>query len=124
MATGGSVIAVSIDGREFAVPADVDVTISDGADENEWQMNGNRTGRLIKLIKPWMLENLQVSIDHEAGDLAFLRNIAGNNGAVPCTITLASNTTYKGQGQIVGPLTASSQSTTASFNLAGPGQLV
>ena len=122
-AIGGSIEAVTIDGREFAVASDADVSRKHGGKENEIQMNGNNTGRIIKTAMAWVLEGVALEIDDSKGDHEYLQDKANVSGYLTITITYASGFTYQGRGQIVGDLQSSTQSATAAVNFGGAGQL-
>jgi len=120
-AVGGSIEAVSIDGREFGVAADADVSRKLGGYENETQANGNRTGRQIKTAVVGMISGLQLSIDDARDDQRYLQDIADAAEFVSCTVTYASGETWEADAQIEGEMTFSNQNSTASIDLAAPG---
>lgn len=123
MPISGSVESISIDGRQWNVPADADITISMGGSKNEQKPNGGgATGRTVKETLSWKLAGAQLSINFADGDPAFLQNVA-NGGNVDVLIKLADLSTLNGTGNIEGELTFSSQNGTASMDLAGPGTL-
>jgi hypothetical protein len=121
-AVGGSIESVSIRGRLFAVPADVDASVDLGGKTNEVQANGNGTARIIQTTKPWMTEGLSVEISQDRGDLEFLQEIADDGEFVPITLTLASGVTYGGEGIITGDIKGGTQSATGEITLSGPGK--
>lgn len=122
-ATGGSVEAISFDGREFAVAADSDVTIKIGGFENEQSSNGNATTRQLKTRVAWAVTGLNVSVDHSNGDLEYLQDRSDAKGNGDFTITLVDGTVYQGEGSINGEVAGSSASTTVALNFGGPGKL-
>ncbi len=124
MSTGGSIEKISLAGNKFSVAADNDGTIDHGGTSNEQQMNGDGTARLVKTRKSWKITGLQVSIDFSAGELALLQNLANGKADFAVQVTLADDTVLSGTGQIVGDgPSGSTQSTMASIDLAGPGEL-
>lgn len=123
MATGGSIESVSIAGRNFAVAADADSQRKLGGFNNETAMNGDGTGRKIKTREAWQLDGLQLAVDDLRGDHEFLQDLADSDEFEVVSITYASGATYQGQGTISGDLQVSSQSTTGSVTLSGPGKL-
>ena len=123
MPTGGAPSEISIDGRIFTVAADSDITRDLGGFSKEIQMNGNGTSRDIMTRKAWMLDGCQISIDDDRGDQEFLQTIQNTPGYVPIVITYPSLISYEGEGTVSGDLGGSSQSTTATINLSGPGNL-
>jgi len=123
MAAGGSIESVSITGRTFAVASDADSNRKMGGSNNEFQSNGDGTGRLVKTREGWMLDGLRLSVDDLRGDQEFLQARADENDFFPISITYASGAIYSGLGQITGDLQASSMTTTCEVTLMGPGSL-
>ena len=123
MSTSGSVESVSIAGTVFAVAADADNNMKLGGFENEMQANGDGSVRQVKTRVPWMLDGLQLSIDHDNEDLEFLQERANSPILVACSVTFASGNTYSGKGNVTGEVQGSSQSGTATITLAGSGEL-
>lgn len=120
-AIGGSVESITIAGREFAVTADADTNRKLGGSENEVQMNGNGTGRIIKTPVPSGLTGLVVQCDDTRGDHEFLQEVKDGNDFVPTAVTYAGGQTYQGTAIITGELTYSSQSATCAFDMQGAG---
>ena len=120
---GGSIESVTLDGREFGVAADAEAQRKLGGWENEVQMNGNATARLIKTRTPLSIDGLTLDTDDDRGDQEFMQGLADRNDFFPIAITFASGKTYQGSAQIVGDLQASSQSSMTAINLMGPGNL-
>jgi len=123
MATGGSILAVSIAGRNFPVAADNDATRKLGGMINEVQANGDGSARLIKTREPLSVQGLQLECDDDRDDHQFLQGVANGNGFQVIGITLAAGQTWQGTAQITGDLQYSTQNSTASVNLMGPGEL-
>ena len=123
MATGGSIESVTLKGRIFAVAADAESQRKLGGFENDIEMNGDGSGRLIKTRMSWLLDGLALSIDDTLGDLEFLQALANENAVFTCLITYASGISYSGEGQITGEVQNSSQKTTAPITLNGAGVL-
>jgi hypothetical protein len=120
---GGSIDGVSFDGRAFSVPADQEVNRKIGGFENEVLANGDGTARLIKTRVPFSLDGLGVGVDDARGDQAFLQELANGGEFFAVTITYASGVVFQGTGQIVGELTFSNQSASATVSLMGTGEL-
>lgn len=123
MATGGSIESVSLAGRVFAVAADADTQRKLGGWENEVQMNGDGSGRLIKTRVAAQFAGLQLSVDDARGDDEFLTEIKNGRDFVPGVVTYASGQSYSGLLQIVGEYVYNSQASTATVDLHGPGSL-
>ena len=60
--------SVTLDGREFPVASDAEAQRKLGGFENEFQANGNGTGRTIKTRVGWSLSGATISIDDDRGD--------------------------------------------------------
>ena len=121
-AVGGSIQDVSIAGRGFSVPADTEAQLSLGGFNNEVQVNGNGTGRLVKTRVPNKIDGLLVEIDHANGDLQFLQNQADLSSFFVLSITLADGSVYQGESQIT-EAQGSTMSATATVSLEGPAKL-
>lgn len=122
-AIGGSIESVTLDGRNFAVPADAEIQRKLGGWENEVQSNGNGTARIIKTRVPFSLDGLTVQVDDDRADHEFLQSLADRNTEWPLAITYASGAIYQGAGQIVGEFQYSNQNSTAALSLMGSGKL-
>jgi hypothetical protein len=122
-AIGGSIESISIRGRLLHVAADAEANMKLGGFENEVQANGDGTARVVKTRVCWMLDGVQVEINHQQGDGEFLQEIADGKGLEPVTITYASGVTYQGKGTLTGELQSSSQNATAGISLSGEGTL-
>lgn len=122
-AVGGSIEAISLSGRIFAVSADAESQRKLGGFENEVQANGNGTARIIKTRVPLSLDGLTVEVDDGRGDHEFLQDLSNRKDFFPISITYASGVTYGGSAMINGELQTSSQNATASVSLMGPGEL-
>jgi len=122
-AVGGSIESISLSGRNFPVPSDAEANRKLGGWENEVQVNGDGSARLIKTRVPLALDGLTVEIDDDRGDQEYLTDLAGQNDFFPIAITYASGLVYQGQAQIVGEVQAASKAGTAQVSLQGPGVL-
>lgn len=119
-AVGGSIEAVSLDGREFPVAADADSNRDLGGFNNEVQPNGNGSARLIKTRVPTGFDGLSLEIDDDQGDLEALQALADRTDFFPIVVTYVSGISYQCTGQIIGEIKASSQTTTSPIALMGP----
>lgn len=123
MSVGGSIESLALSGRIFSVAADSDSNRKLGGWENEVQANGDSTARLIKTRVPLSLDGINISIDDTRGDAEYLQELQDSNDFFDIAITYASGVTYQGSAQIVGETQISSQNTTATISLMGPGVL-
>jgi len=122
-AVGGSLLSVTIDGRNFAIPADAEANRGLGGFTNEVEANGDGTGRLIKTRVPGMIDGLTVQIDDTRGDHEFLQARANSNNFFPVALSYVSGVTWQGDFQITGDLMHASKATTASVNLNSTGEI-
>ncbi len=120
---GGSIEAITMAGRIFAVAADAEAQRKLGGFENEVQANGNGTARIIKTRVPLSIDGLTVEVDDTRGDHEFLQQLSNRTDYFAISITYASGVTYQGTAIITGELQASSQNATAAVSLMGPGEL-
>jgi len=121
-AVGGSIESLSLRGRIFAVPADTDATRKLGGWVNEVAANGNGTARIIKTREPLMIEGLEIEVDDTRADQEFLQEIADGQDFVAFAVTLASGVTYQGKCILTEAPSYSTQKSTASVSLSGPGK--
>lgn len=122
-AVGGSIQSLSIKARVFPVASDAEANKKLGGFENEVQANGDGTARKIMTRVPWSVDGLQVEINNDKGDHEFLQEIADSKDFVSMELELADGTVYAGTGTITDEIQASSQSTTATIKIGGPGKL-
>jgi len=120
---GGSIESIAINGRNFSVTADADVTRKLGGFENEQQPNGDGTARNIKSRVPWSLSGLVVGTDDNRGDHEFLQSVADGNDNVAVNVTYADGSVYQGTGGITGELAQTNQNQASAFDMMGPGKL-
>lgn len=122
-AVGGSIESISLKGRLFPVPADIETQRKLGGWENEVQANGDGTARLIKTRVSLSIDGLTVEIDDNRADQEYLQDLADLPDFFVIAITYASGLTYQGSAQITGEFQGSSQNATAAISLMGPGKL-
>ena len=122
-AIAGSIESITLDGRSFAVTADADTSRKLGGFENEVQSNGDGTARTVKTRVPWSLTGVVIEIDDTAGDQEFLQALQNSNRNVPITATYVSGISYQATGQVVGEVVFNNQSSTASLDLSGSGEM-
>ena len=123
-AVGGSIEAISLAGREFAVSAEATANRSLGGSKNEVKMNGNQiSARLIKVANMWKLTGVEVEIDDSRNDQEYLQDLANLQDFFDMNVTFASGTTWQGTGQIVEEIEYDSQNASATLAFNGPGTL-
>lgn len=120
-AVGGPIADLTLKGRYFSVAEDAESNRKLGGYENEVQMNGDKTGRLIKTLVPWGADGLTVSVDDDNGDQEYLQNLANLNDFFEITVGYVSGAIWQGNGQIVGEIANSSKNATATVALQGTG---
>lgn len=116
---GGSIESISLDGRNFSVAADADVSRKIGGWENEVQSNGDGTFRIIKTRVASSLGGISLSIDDTRGDAEYLNELQGRKDSFPMAITLASGVVYQGDVAVVGEISTSLTNSTAEIELGG-----
>ena len=123
MATGGSIIALTLDGRAFSVEANANVQYTLGGFKNEVKITGS--GKAIPIPKPipWSVKGLNVTFDDLRDDLQYMQNLIDLQEFFPITITFVSNSIYQGGGMIVGDLQGNSKSAFVPISLMGEGVL-
>ncbi len=121
---GGSILSISLNGRQFSVPADADFSQKIGGFENEVMANGDSTARLLMTRVPFKLAGVSVSIDDALQDFEFLQNLADSKEFADMVVEFASGALWTGQGQIIGELTRATSTATAECEIAGTGTLV
>src|SRR5688572_1334549 len=122
-AIGGSIQSISIRGRIFPVASDAEANINLGGFQNEVAANGNGTARVLKTRVAWMVDGLQIEVDHGRADLDFLQEIADGLEFVDFTIELVDGSVYQGEGQLVDEVQCSTQSATATITVHGQQKL-
>ena len=120
-AVGGPITELSLSGRSFSVAEAAESNRKIGGFENEVQMNGDGTGRLIKTLVPWGADGLTVKCDDGNGDHEFLQELADRNDFFAITVGYVSGAIWQGDGQIVGEVAYSSKNATATVALQGTG---
>jgi hypothetical protein len=128
MTVAGSIASLSIRGRNFSVAADSDTTRKIGGFQNELQMNGDGTARVIKTRMGWAVTGASIDVNDARGDHEFLQDIvdgvgADSDGFYPCAIEYASGAVWSGKGTIVDELAYGSNNGTAGISLGGAGEL-
>jgi len=124
MQIGGSILSISLNGRQFSVPADADFSQKIGGFENEVMANGDSTSRLLMTRVPFKLSSVSVAIDDTIQDFEFLQSIADAKEFADLVVEFASGALWTGQGQIIGELTRATATATSEFEISGTGTLV
>jgi hypothetical protein len=118
-AVGGPLESITINGRTFSVAQDSGATIDLGGDTNTIEMNGDRTARMVKEVRPFMNESINVAIDHDNDDLQFLTDIQNGFDFVPVSLTLVEGSVYSGEGTITDPVVLATDKATAEVKMSG-----
>lgn len=122
-ANGGPAETVTVSGREFKCTGDCDVGMVKGGWENEIQSNADGSARILKKRVPWKLTGVAVEFDQVREDHEFLEQAQGSGVDLDISVTYVSGYTYAGTGQIVGELSESAASASATLEFSGPGKL-
>lgn len=118
-AVGGSIESITLNGRNFSVAADSDVSRKLGGWENEVEANGDGTIRIVKTRVASNLGGITLSIDDTRADDEYLHKLKALKDAFPVAITLASGVVYQGDMVIIGEVSTSTQNSTAEIELSG-----
>lgn len=116
---GGPISALSLAGREVSVAEDAESNRKIGGDENEIQMNGDGTFRIIKTKTGWQTDGLVVDCNDDNEVHEFLQDLADRNDAFDIVVEYASGKIWQGKGTIIGEIAYSSKSTTIPLTLGG-----
>lgn len=122
-AVNGSIVGLTLDGRQFAVPADQDANRNLGGWTNTIQPNGNGTARLQKIRNPWTLGGLAISADDTRGDHEYIESLKERTDWFPVAVEYTSGIVYQGTGMITGENSYGNQNGTIGIELGGPGKL-
>ena len=120
---GGSIKAITIDGRPFSVAADADVALKRGGKKITVASNGDATARYLGEVEPWSLSGIDVSIDNNKDDAGFLQANADAMTAVNCTIELIDGNVFQGKGIVADDHDFSTAKAVTGITLMGEGNL-
>ena len=121
MATGGSVINVSLNGQNFPVTADADTTRKLGGYENAVETNGDKSARILKTVVSPMFGGLVLSVDSKRKEQEVLQGLQNLDDFFPVAVTYADGVVYQGRGAITGEVAYQSASTTTPIDITGEG---
>jgi hypothetical protein len=122
-AVGGPIQEISIRGRIFPVAADSDGTFKPGGYSSTIEPNGDgATARPLLEAKNWMLESVNLSVDHDRGDVEFLNERVADVEFSPISVTFISGHTWSGRGKLTGEVEFNHQKSTAAVSMGGPGK--
>lgn len=93
---GGDIRNLNINGRDFNVAADSNVTYRLSGFNNTNSANGDGSVHTVQRRKLGGVESLSLSVDAARGDVEFLQTIWNNGIPVPVSMTLASSEVYAG----------------------------
>jgi hypothetical protein len=149
----GSIIAVSINGREFPVDAACEASLNTGGYVNSVSVAGSGASRISQAPIPWAMRGLDLAIDDDRGDLGFLAEVfnavvsgigapglsipappkgpdrvylaetAKQGVFVPVSVTVADGSTWSGSGTIEGEIVGSTKTGCARIDLVGDGEM-
>jgi ABC-type protease/lipase transport system fused ATPase/permease subunit len=118
----GSVISITLKGRQFAVSADSDVQLDLGGYTNTIMPNGNGTARLQKLRGVWKASGINVAIDNSRADHEFIQDLKDELDFFPVALEFTDGTVYQGTGQITSETAQSVLNGTMPIELSGTGK--
>jgi len=117
MMVGGSIIGVSLAGRNFSVPADVDANFAAGGYENSIFRYGDGSSSIVQARSGPSISGLAVVISDDRGDREFLRTHQQRGDFIDVTVTLVSGAVWWGRGAIVGKIETSTKATSAPISI-------
>lgn len=149
---GGSIKAVTIEGREFPVDAACDALLDTGGFSNTVEVTGSGESIITQERIPWQLLNVDLVVSEDRGDLGFLAGIFNAivepfapSLAIPApptgpdrdflgeviaratfatiTVTQADDSTFTGRGTIIGSIQRSTATGLAKVSFAGDGEM-
>lgn len=123
MPVGGPIESVSINGRNFSVAEDAELTVVYGGDQNEIMMNGDDSARLGKSKIPWKVSGIKLQINPDNNDHEFIQDIINGTDFVDYEHTEVDGNVYYASGQIVEEVGKSTKDATAELTFSGPGRL-
>ena len=119
MAVHGALRSLEINGRTFKTAQDSPGSTDLGGRNNEIQMNGDGSTRVLQSVVPGMMSDIGVEIDHASDDLEFIQAIADAGVPVPITQTYADGTTRTGDLSIVGEIKPDESTGLLTMSFAG-----
>jgi hypothetical protein len=148
----GSLKSVTIDGREFPVDAACDALFDTGGFANTVEVTGSGESIVNQERIPWSLQNADLVISEDRGDLGFLASVfnaivepfapslafdapptgpdreflgevIARGKFVAIIVTLVDETSYSGRGTIVGSVSVSTMTAIAKMAFAGDGEM-
>ena len=117
---GGDIRQMMVNGREFDVAPESNVTYRLGGFSNESAPTGNGNMHTTQRRKLGGFESLPLSVDPSREDIEFLQDIADSGEPVPMFMTLADNTTYGGSLAIQGSVDPNSGDGQVEISALGP----
>ena len=148
----GSLKSVTVDGREFPVDAASDALLDTGGFANTVQVTGSGASIVSQERIPWSLQNVDIVISEDRGDLGFLASVF-NAIVAPFApslafdappsgpdreflgeviargtfraiiVTLVDGSSYAGRGTVVGSVQVGTLSGLARMSFAGDGEM-
>jgi hypothetical protein len=148
----GSLRSLTIDGREFPVDAASDAVFDTGGFSNTVEVTGSGESIVSQERIPWSLQNVDLVISEDRGDLGFLASVfnaivepfapslafdappTGPDRAFlgevitratfrPILVTLVDGLSYSGRGTILGSVPVSTRTGLARMSFAGDGEM-
>lgn len=108
--------------RRFAVKGDEDINFENGGYNSETTANGNGSTTNKLTAVTWKLEGLMLSIDVNAGDLEYIRDISGDPKDTEITWEHIDGYVYSMKGRPNGERKYNSNSGYLPLTLAGGGK--
>jgi len=124
MQGGGSVKSVYISqidvgARTFSVASDYKLPHTKAGYNNTFEMNGDGTGRPVKIRSAFKLDGIMLSFDSDLGDDDFLQDVADSIGSVTLSVNLVDDSVITFIGTITGPIVADRGNGTVPITFEG-----
>jgi hypothetical protein len=115
----GDIREFTIDGRGFTPQSGASFTITMGGYDNEVTRGGNGDLTIKQSAVPGKIGDAAVIIDHEAGDMEFIRTRKDSAKVCNVAVTLVSGVVYQGDLVIAGEVGLSSGDGNVTLSLEG-----
>jgi hypothetical protein len=120
-AKGGPLASISIAGRTFPVTQDSDPPRDIGGNQNDVEMNGDKTARVVTEVVPSKIGPVAIQIDDDNGDQEFIQSIKDDGVLVDCSAEYVTGAIYYGQMIVADATEFSPKSSTMEVTLKGEG---
>jgi hypothetical protein len=118
-AQGGPLINISIAGRTFPVAQDSDPPRDIGGLQNDVEMNGDKTSRVVSEVMPGKIGPVAIVIDDANDDQQFIQTIKDEAQKVDCSAEYITGAIYYAQMAITDATEFAPKASTMEVTLKG-----